>query len=89
MDPEQIANVLGTLLARGFEAPLMWCAIASNGSIMAGRYVSTTTNGLKAELLASHIEGDGLSVPINFMFTDSRGEAARIVFDTNGVAVLN
>lgn len=87
---EQFASFLSTLLAQGFETPIHWIALAVNGTVIAGRYDAEPDGSLKATLTAQHMVGRGFALPINFVYVDQRGEAARFVIARDGrVEVLN
>ncbi len=78
----EFAGMLTELLSRGFEAPLYAACIAVNGAVLVVRYEwSSSHEGLDVEMLAEHAMGEGLmmKLPLNIMFTDGRGEAARVV----------
>lgn len=84
MDPEQFAEALREMLARGFELPFTAAAIGANGSAYLFRF-EPDDNGLRPDTLAEHIEGGVFALPVNMMIVDSRGEAARVVFAKTGV----
>jgi hypothetical protein len=45
--------------------------------------------GLDAETLAFKAENDGFQLPINIMFVDSAGEAARVLIGKDGSPQLS
>lgn len=63
---------------RGFQYPITIAAVGSNGSLMAAVFAPGT-----ADMIAEHVVGRGLKFPVNVMFCDSQGEAARAVIDRN------
>jgi hypothetical protein len=68
------------LLDRGFELPIHFAAIGANGSVVAGTYQPRDdASGLDCRITAQSSETEGLTVPVNIMFVDSRGESAVIV----------
>jgi hypothetical protein len=75
---KSLAGALEQCLAIGFQTPLHVAAIAVNGAGMVVRY-DQVEQGLAAHHLADFVGEDGLTLPINLMITDTRGEAARIV----------
>jgi hypothetical protein len=79
MDPEQMAEVIQTLLARGFQYPLYLSAVAVNGQVLVMRYAQTQDDAIEVTTLAEHDEAPGFVLPINLMITDRRGAAARVV----------
>jgi hypothetical protein len=88
MTPEAFAQLLEELLERGFTLPLCFTVVGSNGGILAGRY-RADEEGLAAEFVAEDMpDGKGLALPINIMFVDSRGEAARVLLGANAEPVF-
>jgi hypothetical protein len=79
-------EMLAHLMEAGFKPPLHWAAIARNGSMMAGRYEVTERGDLDCEIVFSD-EAD-MAVPVNLMFVDCRGEAARVVIGPAGAEIL-
>lgn len=77
--PESFGRILEILLRNGFEAPLFVALIASNGAFMIGRYDEDGEN-LSWTKLADSNSGE-LRPPINIMYVDTRGEAARVVIN--------
>jgi hypothetical protein len=85
MDPKEMAVVLQELLDRGFRPPIYFAAIAVNGSMIGGEYTADDgEEGLACNVLAQHVRGQIFNTPINTMFVDGHGAAARVVFDTSG-----
>ena len=79
-----MANALRELIEEhGFEPPLFLSVIAVNGSVMAFRY-RQCDDGPKTEVVAEHLEAAGFALPINVMFVDARGEAARMRIGREG-----
>ena len=76
----RLSAALGPVIAQGFEFPIFWVVVAANGEMLAGRYdLSESGSGLESRLLVRHSADGTFAVPINLMFVDSRGEAARVV----------
>ncbi|OGP93617.1 MAG: hypothetical protein A2157_03790 [Deltaproteobacteria bacterium RBG_16_47_11] len=76
----ELGKILETLLNHGFEPPLYWATIAVNGAMAMGRYILNTESGdLDCQIIASHDVGGTFGIPINMMFTDRDGDAARVV----------
>jgi len=84
MDPAQLGAILSQLLARGFETPIHLAALGVNGSVIACRYTAADEGTLDAKVIAQHIERGSFVLPINLVFVDARGEAARVVFARDG-----
>jgi hypothetical protein len=77
----QLTAVLEQLLGSGFELPIHFAMISTNGSVMAGTF-TTGEEGLDCRIVAQHLaDPRGFEVPINIMFTDIRGEAARVCIE--------
>ncbi len=77
---DQLAQALEKLLVdRGFRLPINFAMIAIDGSLLAGTY-SQGKEGLTAAFTCQHFANDehALMTPINIIFTDARGDAARI-----------
>lgn len=82
----RLSTALGTVIAQGFEFPIFWVAVAANGEMLAGRYdLSESGSGLESRLLVRHSDGGTFAVPVNVMFVDGRGEAARVVIKQSSV----
>ncbi|HMK76263.1 MAG TPA: hypothetical protein VK568_08820 [Thermodesulfobacteriota bacterium] len=82
LSPENFGQILEILLQNGFEAPLFVAVIASNGAFMIGRYDEDGENLRWTKLADSN--SSELRPPINIMYVDTRGEAARIVIKPTG-----
>jgi len=68
------------LIEHRFVPPLHAAAIGAEGGMLYLRFVaSSETGGLDAERLAEHHDGKGLGMPVNLLFTDARGEVARVL----------
>jgi hypothetical protein len=81
-----MAEALRVLIEEhGFEPPLFLSVIAVNGSVMAFRY-RQGDDGPKTEVLAEYLDATGFALPINIMFVDARGEAARMRIGREAVA---
>lgn len=79
LSPESFGQILETLLRNGFEAPIFVALIASNGAFMIGRYDEDGEN-LSWTKLADNNSSE-LEPPINIMYVDTHGEAARVVIN--------
>ncbi len=80
--PDFIANVLISLREKGFVLPYNFAIIGVNGALVAGVFTEADSgDGLDCVFTAEHMPDDrGLATPMNMMFVDARGEAARVVF---------
>ncbi len=91
-DAKYFAQVLSTLLEDGFEPPLYVSVIANNGIFLIFRYDwdENQINLKVAPLADNSTEISALRIPINMMFVDSRGEAARVLINNQmGVEIKN
>jgi hypothetical protein len=80
-----LAASIGELLQeclekRGFQLPLHVAAVSANGTAMIARYTEGHT-ALDVTILAEHVEDPGYALPINMMFCDTVGNAARALID--------
>ncbi len=76
----QVVSALEALLEEGFKPPLYWCIVDINGTIISGIYeYDKDSTSLKAHVLCEHNPRGAIELPVNIMYTDSRGEAARVV----------
>ena len=82
LSPESFGKLLEILLRNRFEPPFFVALIASNGAFMVGRYDKDGEN-LRWTKLADANSSE-LVPPINIMYVDSRGEAARFVIRPTG-----
>jgi len=79
-----LSALLGTLLDRGVELPLYFAAIAVNGSMCMGRY-EWAADGETREcvILGAHVVDGRFAEPLNILFTDRQGVAARVTLDAS------
>ena len=66
------------LLAMGFEMPVHFVAMGTDGSIFAGTVHSQAGNGFDCRITIPP-NPRGLAAPVNIMYVDCRGEAALVV----------
>ena len=68
------------LLNHGFELPIHFAALGTNGSVVAGTYSSSGRGGFGLDCqITVRTEGQDLTSPVNIMYVDRRGESALIV----------
>lgn len=68
------------LLDRGFEMPIHFAAVGTNGSVVAGTYRSLSGGpGFCCQITAQTLDMEGLTAPVNIMYVDSKGESALLV----------
>ena len=82
--PEIWGEILQKLLdEKKFELPMYWVSIGANGAFLIGKYVqSVDGETLDCDLLAEG--GKDFQLPINMMFVDPRGQAARVLIKGPG-----
>jgi len=84
--PKQIRQILLLLQESGFTRPIILTSIDRYGSLMLAEY--TPEPGKKdhwdCEIIAERMKSELFEPPINMLFVDARGEAARVVFDAAG-----
>ena len=68
------------LLDRGFQMPIHFAAVGTNGSLIAGTYRALSGgHGFDCLITVENYNPDGLTAPVNIMYVDREGEAALIV----------
>lgn len=69
---------------KGFVLPIHMVVLGANGAVMSGTY-SESGEGLSFDQTAEYLpDGGFMKPPLNLIFVDSRGEAARIVVEQGG-----
>jgi hypothetical protein len=67
------------LLDKGFEMPIHFAAVGTNGSVIAGTFrFSQGGKDLDCQITV-HPPHHGLTAPVNIMYVDRRGETALVV----------
>jgi hypothetical protein len=84
LDPKKMAEIFEKLLEEGFELPMYWVAVSANGSIAGARYETSDGEHLNFVPLVDHSPSGIFQVPVNMMFTDTKGRAARVLFEGPG-----
>ncbi|NIR30095.1 MAG: hypothetical protein GWN84_12430 [Gammaproteobacteria bacterium] len=65
-----------------FVPPLYVAVLAANGEAMVVHYkVASDLESLEAEIVAEHLPDGRMRLPVNLLFVDSRGQAARMRID--------
>jgi hypothetical protein len=68
------------LLASGFELPIHFAAVGTNGAVVAGTFCAAAHGRLfDCRITMQTMEPEGLTAPVNVMYVDRRGEAALVV----------
>jgi len=81
---DKLQLALETLIATGFELPIRFALISTNGVILAGHF-ELAPNGetVDTRFVAEHYpQNDGMALPINIMFADRRGAATRVCIES-------
>lgn len=67
------------LLNKGFEMPIHFAAVGTNGSVVAGTYRRPARGrGFDCQITVQ-TRGQSLTSPVNIMYVDRRGESALVV----------
>ena len=80
LDPRDVGRILDSLLAQGMVLPLQMVSVGLNGALMAGSFV-TASSGEGLEFKQTALQGGDFQLPINMMFVDAKGEAARVLIE--------
>jgi hypothetical protein len=68
------------LLESGFEMPIHFAAVGTNGAVLAGTYRAVAHGrSFECQITVQTMKPEGLTAPVNVMYVDRRGEAALIV----------
>jgi hypothetical protein len=68
------------LLASGFELPIHFAAVGTNGAVVAGTYrAAAHRRSFECQITMQTPEPEGLTAPVNVMYVDRRGKAALVV----------
>ncbi len=82
---QAIQDMLQALIEGDFEAPFYFAAIASNGHTVTGFFEWATEGGMEPTFTSEYVaDKTGLQLPINMMFTDKAGRAARMFIGQSG-----
>lgn len=84
---ERVAEAFFELLEeRKWKCPIYAVAVGANGSMIGCRYDFVEgEEGLSSEVLAEwYHPSQAFTLPVNIMFTDSRGEAIRVLIKGPG-----
>jgi hypothetical protein len=74
------ADSIRQLLDSGFEMPIHFAAVGTNGAVVAGTYrVASRGRSFECQITVETKRPEGLTAPINVMYVDCRGEAAVVV----------
>jgi hypothetical protein len=71
------------LLHAGYALPMHCTAVGLNGALMHVRY-EAAAGALSAAVLADQAPDAGFTVPINVLFVDAKGQAARLLIGGTG-----
>lgn len=74
------AESIQKLLDGGFEMPIHFAAVGTNGAVVAGTYKpSLHGHGFECRITVQATEQEGLTAPVNIMYVDRRGESALVI----------
>ena len=80
---ERIGEAIRECLEKGFELPVYAAIIASNGACAFFRFVDAGDDeSVVPELMAQHPAEPEMVLPVNIIFSDPTGRAARILIET-------
>ena len=73
-------NSVRQLLDSGFEMPIHFAAVGTNGAVVAGTYrAAPHGRSFECQITVQTMKPEGLTAPVNVMYVDRRGKAALIV----------
>jgi len=80
---ERIGEAIRECLEQGFELPVYAAIIASNGACAFFRFVDAGDDeSVVPELMTQHLAEPGMLLPVNIIFSDPTGQAARMLIET-------
>jgi hypothetical protein len=80
---ERIGEAIRECLEQGFELPVYAAIIASNGACAFFRFVDAGDDeSVIPELMTQHLAEPGMVLPVNIIFSDPTGQAARMLIET-------
>ena len=78
------------LLARGFEMPIHFAAVGTNGAVAAGTFqLLPDSHELDCQITVEMSKPEGLTGPVNIMYVDRKGESALVVLKSSPSGRLN
>ena len=89
---EELGQCIMALLDHGFLPPLYFTCMAVNGAMVYGCYAVNEETAVEededmhCDILTSYGPDDTFALPINMLFVDQRGTAARVVFGEDGTS---
>jgi len=87
MDAQSLARILDALLERGYQPPIHFAAMGVNGSLIAALFHrAANENHFSTTCTAQYFVDESFALPINMLFVDSRGEAVRVLVESDGLA---
>ena len=80
---ERISEAIRECLEQGFKLPVYAAIIASNGACAFFRFVDAGDDeSVIPELMTQHLVESGMVLPVNIIFSDPAGQAARMLIET-------
>ncbi|MGB8298980.1 MAG: hypothetical protein WCG85_26415 [Polyangia bacterium] len=87
IDASSFAKLLEALLAQGYQLPIHCAVLGANGSLIAVLFQKIVgDDGLSSVCTGHHFLDEGFVLPVNMLFVDSRGEATRVLVESDGRA---
>lgn len=81
---QELADILTCLLENGFEPPFHAAMLGTNGAGFLVTYEDRRAEGEGLKAIVRYEPSGPLKTPINMMFVDQRGEAARVYLGPSG-----
>ena len=80
---ERMGEAIRECLEQGFELPVYAAIIASNGACAFFPFVDAGDDeSVIPELMTQHLAEPGMVLPVNIIFSDPAGQAARMLIET-------
>jgi hypothetical protein len=87
MDASSFARLLEALIAQGYQLPIHCAVLGANGSLIAVLFQQVAgEDALTSICTGHHFLDEGFVLPVNMLFVDSRGQATRVLVESDGRA---
>lgn len=73
---QRMKEVLWDLAEAGFKFPIQFVTVGLNGAVLCGAYNLNEEGLAIPTFTAQHLPGERMTLPINIMFIDAKGQAA-------------
>jgi hypothetical protein len=78
------------LLAKGFEMPIHFAAVGTNGAVVAGTFrLLPGSRELNCQITVEMSKPEGLTGPVSIMYVDRKGESALVVLRPSPSRLVN